>query len=180
MNQWIFLDYLFVSIILVSIIFAMMKGLTREIISLIALIGGFILAAIYYKTPAGHFASYTRNDSIAHLLGFMIIFISCILIGAIISYLVNRFIKAASLKWIDRLLGGVFGLIRGWIICSIMVLALIAFPVSEDLVARSALATYMMAGARIVATVIPKGLKDQFDEQYKKVLQTWNKHRSAA
>ena len=40
MSQWTFLDCLFAAIILISIVFAVMKGLAREIISLVALIGG--------------------------------------------------------------------------------------------------------------------------------------------
>jgi uncharacterized membrane protein required for colicin V production len=45
-------DILFAGIILVSTIFALMKGLVREIISLAALIAGFVLAVFYYHIPA--------------------------------------------------------------------------------------------------------------------------------
>jgi len=93
---------------------------------------------------------------------------------------VNRFLKAASIKWVDRLLGGVFGLLRGWAICSILVLGLIAFPVRDSVMERSFLAPYMLAGARTAVLLVPQNLKDQFNEQYKKVLEAWNKSRSQA
>ena len=70
-------------------------------------------------------------------VAFLIIFIGCILIGAIASFLINRFMKAASIKWIDRILGGIFGLLRGWAIASILVVALIAFPVREHVIPQS-------------------------------------------
>ncbi|NLT66101.1 MAG: CvpA family protein [Acidobacteria bacterium] len=180
MTQWTLLDFIFVVVIAVSIAFALLKGLVREIISLAALAGGFILAVFYYRVPASMVSGYTRSESIANFLGFLSIFIGCIILGAVIAFLVNRFVKAASLKWVDRLLGGVFGLLRGWAICSIIVLALIAFPIREDLVPRSALATYMLAGARAAVTLVPRELKDAFNEQYRKVLDSWNRNRGAA
>ena len=180
LSQWTFLDYVFAGIVLVSIGFALTKGLIREIISLVALIGGFILAVIYYPAVGGKLAEFTKTDSLANFIGFLIIFSGCILIGVIAAFLVNRFVKAASLKWVDRLLGGVFGLVRGWVIASILVLALIAFPIREGMIARSVLAPYLLAGARAAVLLVPQTLKDKFNEQYKKVLDAWNQNRSAA
>jgi hypothetical protein len=71
-----------------------------------------------------------------------------IVLGALIAFLVNRFLKMAALQWVDRLLGGIFGLLRGWAIASIIALALIAFPVRQDPMTRSVFAPYLLAGAR--------------------------------
>jgi membrane protein required for colicin V production len=180
LSQWTFLDYVFAGIVLVSIGFALTKGLVREIISLVALIGGFILAVFYYPVVGGKLVEFTRTDSLANFIGFLIIFAGCILIGVIAAFLVNRFIKAASLKWVDRLLGGVFGLLRGWAIASILVVALVAFPIREGMIAQSALAPYLLAGARAAILLVPQTLKDKFNEQYKKVLDAWNHNRGAA
>ena len=176
--QWTFWDYLFAFIILVSIILAVRKGLARELISLFALIGGFIVAVLYYQVPAAWFSEFTKTESVANLAGFLIIFVGTLLLGAVISFIVNRFLKAVSLKWVDRLLGAVFGLLRGWAICSIIVLALIAFPVREAAMTRSFLAPYLLAGARTAIHLVPQNLKDQFNEHYKKVLDSWNESRS--
>jgi membrane protein required for colicin V production len=178
-SQWTFLDFIFALIILVSTGFALTKGIVKEITSIVALIVGFVLAVIYYPNVARNLMAISRTDAVANLLGFMIIFLGCILIGAAIAFIVNRFIKAASLKWFDRLLGGIFGLLRGWAISSILVIAILSFPVSEDLMAKSYLAPYLLTGARAGVLVVPKSLKDKFYEQYRKVIQTWNQNRSA-
>jgi membrane protein required for colicin V production len=180
LSQWTFLDFLFASIVLVSIGLAVTKGLVREIASLVALIGGFILAVLYYHPLGRVLAEFCRTDSIANFIAFLIIFIGCILIGAIAAFLVNRFMKAASIKWIDRILGGIFGLLRGWAIASILVVAFIAFPVRERVMPQSVLAPYLLAGARAAVWLVPQDLKDKFNEQYKKVLESWNQERSAA
>jgi membrane protein required for colicin V production len=179
LNQWSLLDFVFAFIIVLSTGFALTKGLVREIISLVALVGGFVLAALYYPVPAHWFLEFTRNDSVANLIGFLIIFLGCIIVGAVAAFLVNKFVKMASLEWMDRLLGGLFGFLRGWAICSIIVLALIAFPIRENLVARSYFAPYLLAGARAAALMVPQDMKNRFNEEYKKVLQLWNQHRTA-
>ena len=175
--QWTFLDLFFAAIIVVSTVFALLKGLAREIISLVALIAGFILAVLYYKIPSAWLAAYSKEDTLPDLLGFLMVFVGCILIGIILASIVNRFLKAASLKWMDRLLGGIFGFLRGWAISSIIVVALIAFPVREGIMARSFLAPFLLSGARTAALLVPRDLRDKFDKQYRKVLQKWNESR---
>lgn len=175
---WTFLDLFFALIIVLSTVFAILKGLAREIISLVALIGGFILAVLYYRIPSAWLVAYCREEALADLLGFLIIFVGCILLGIIAAFTVNRFVKAASLKWIDRILGGIFGLLRGWAISSIIVVALIAFPVQEGLMARSILAPFLLSGARTAVLLVPQDLKDKFNQHYKTVLQKWNESRN--
>jgi membrane protein required for colicin V production len=173
-NQWTFLDFLFAIIILISTIAALRKGLVREIVSLLALIGGFVLAVLYYRAPASMLSEFTRTEAMADLLGFLIIFVGFLVAGIIVAFIINRFLKAVSLKWIDRLLGGVFGLLRGWAISSILMLALIAFPLRENMMGQSFLAPFLLAGARAAVVIVPQQLKDKFNEQYKKALQSWN------
>lgn len=180
MSQWTYLDYLCAFIIVLSTGFALTKGLVREIISLVALVGGLILAALYYPSLARLFIDYSRSEAVAGWLGFMIIFLSCILAGAIVSFFVNRFVKMASLQWVDRLLGGLFGFLRGWAVASIIVLALVAFPVRPEAVSRSHLAPYLLAGARAAVLIVPHDLKDKFYQEYQKVLRVWNQSRNPA
>jgi membrane protein required for colicin V production len=177
LNHWTFLDFLFVFIIIISIAFAVTKGLAREIISLVALITGFVLAVFMYPTVALWLAEYTRTQAVADLLAFLFIFLGTLIVGALAAFGVNRFIKMASLEWIDRVLGAIFGLVRGWAVSSIIVLALIAFPVSQITVEKSYLAPFLLAGARAAAYVVPAELKDRFYEEYKKVVQAWSEQR---
>jgi membrane protein required for colicin V production len=180
LSTWTALDWLFAVIVLTSVGFALFKGLVREMISLAALVLGFVLATWYYPVPAAGLMELSRTQAVAELGGFFIIFLSCLLAGVLAAWIVRRFVKMAALEWLDYLLGGLFGLLRGWAVASIIVLALIAFPVRQDLVERSVFAPYLLAGARAAAYMVPEELKDKFNEQYKKVLQAWNHNRNTA
>ena len=178
LHRWTSLDLVFVLIIALSTGLALTKGLAREIISLVALIAGLILAATFYPAPATWFVDFSRSETVAQLLGFLIIFLGSLTAGAVVSFIVNKFVKMAKLQWMDRILGGVFGFLRGWAIASIIVLALIAFPVRPEVVPRSSLAPFLLAGSRAAALIIPGDLKVKFHDQYKNVLHTWNQGRS--
>jgi membrane protein required for colicin V production len=178
-SQWTFMDFVFVAIILASTSFAVKRGLVRELISLVALFCGFLLAAFYYPAVGRLFMDLARTEAVADLIGFLVIFLGILVIGAIAAFILYRFIKLASLEWIDRLMGGVFGFLRGWAVASIIALALIAFPVRQDTLARSVFAPYLLAGARAAVLLVPQQLKLKFNEQYQKILQTWNHDRSS-
>ena len=178
-SQWTVLDFVFALVILVSTVLALTKGLVRELISLTALIGGFVLAILYYPKIGYWFQDLASSPAVANLIGFLIIFLGCLLAGAIAAFVVNRLVKAASLQWMDRLLGALFGFIRGWLIASIIVLALVAFPVRGNVLARSYLAPYLLAGAKAASLLVPSDMKDRFNEGYKKVLEVWNQNRNS-
>jgi membrane protein required for colicin V production len=180
LSDWTALDYLFVTILLISTVFAMLRGFVREIICLVGLVTGFLLAAWYYPLLSSRLLDYARNETVADLVAFLIILLICYLLGAVTAFLIRRIVKEAKLQWIDRLLGGVFGVVRGWSISCAIVLALIAFPVREGLVERSLFAPYLLAGARAAIVVVPQDLKGKFNEQYKKILQSWNQNRKLA
>jgi membrane protein required for colicin V production len=179
LSAWTALDYLFVLIVLVSTGFAVFKGLVRELISLIALVAGFFLAAWFYPVISSRLSDFARNQAVADCIGFLVIFLSCLILGAVAAFIVKRLVKMASLEWMDYLLGAVFGFLRGCAVASIIVLALVAFPLRENLVERSFFAPYLLAGARVAVWVVPQEMKDKFNEQYKKVLQAWNEARKS-
>jgi membrane protein required for colicin V production len=173
------LDYLFLGVILTSTGFALTKGLAREVISLVALVAGFVLASLYYPRVADLVADLARTEAVAYLIGFLVVFLGTIALGALVAFVVNRFVKMAALEWFDRLLGGLYGFLRGWAVASILVMALVAFPVRHEAVSRSYLAPYLLAGARAASVMVPRDLKDRFRAEYKKVLDAWSTHRSS-
>jgi membrane protein required for colicin V production len=177
-GQLTYLDLIFIGIIAISTIVALWKGLAREIISLVALIAGFVLAVCFYQVPAAKLAEFSSTESIANLLSFLMIFIGCIVVGIILSFMVNRFLKAAALKGIDRFFGAIFGFIRGWAISLVLVIALVSFPLRDDMMAKSFLAPFLLGGAQAIVLLVPQNLKDEFNMHYKKVLNTWNQNRT--
>jgi membrane protein required for colicin V production len=169
-----YLDILAILILLLSVLTAAAKGLMLELLSLASVIVGLFLAAMFYPRLASMLGMVgIDGDLVASFLAFVMIFIGTLIAGAIVSGAVNRVLKHLHLKWMDRLLGGAFGLLRGYLINSVVFLALTAFQMKQDLLAESKLAEFFLAGARILVIFIPEDLKEQFLQAYDWLLARW-------
>ena len=133
------------------------------------------------RSLAGRLIEFCRTESVANLVGFLIIFIGCLLIGAIIA-LCDQPLHQGGLASMDRPAAGrsVRASARlGHRICPGSRAHCFSGSRKSD-VAHPFLAPYLLAGARTAVLLVPQDLKDQFNEQYKKVLQAWNQSRSAS
>jgi membrane protein required for colicin V production len=162
MNAWNWLDWILAAIVLASVVTAMIKGFVQELISLASVVVGLIVAAIGYSRAALWFDDLTKSHEVALGLGFLVLFIGTLLVGSLIGVLARMLIKSAGIQWFDRFLGAIFGLVRGILIDSILLLAMVAFAIKPETVRVSALAPYVTTGTRVIAFVMPANLKSQF------------------
>jgi membrane protein required for colicin V production len=70
--------------------------------------------------------------------------------------------KKASLSTIDRILGGVLGLVRGMLVIAIVLTAVAAFEPNAEWLARSELAPYFLVGGRAAIWLAPTELRQRF------------------
>jgi membrane protein required for colicin V production len=137
---------IFVSVVLcISLIFSLMKGFVREIFSLLAYVGGYLMAVKYQNTLAQILIESIPSKPIAKLAAFATIYI----VTAIIIFLIGKIAKGillsgTDLSIFDRLLGGVVGLARGVVIMVAITFPLKFFPeVSKKITEDSYTAPYL-------------------------------------
>lgn len=170
------LDWVFLAILVSSVVGSIIKGFVREAISLASVILGIILACWYFATVGRFFVSFVKTQDIADLIGFILVLLVCIVAGALLSRIVSKFVRAVSLEWFDRLLGAAFGLLRGWLIGSVLFLCLTAFPVKLESVRDAKFAPYLLMGARVLSVAVPTELKNRFLDGYRKIEEFWRSH----
>lgn len=106
------------------------RGFVREAFALGGLILGIILANVFYsflgKAFLGLFDFLT--PALANVLAYLVIFIAAAVAMYFIGRLLEEFVELILLKWLDRMLGFIFGLAKGFLIVAIlsMVLGLVA------------------------------------------------------
>jgi membrane protein required for colicin V production len=171
--EFTLLDWIILLLVVASIVSSFLKGFARETISLVSVITGLLLASWFFPLLGHFFGTFVKTQDIASLLGFASIFFGCVLLGVVISLMVNKLIETVHLRWFDRLLGAAFGLIRGWLIGAVLFLMLTAFPVQLESIQKARLAPYLLAGARALALVTPSPMKAKFLEGYRKVEKYW-------
>jgi len=166
------LDLLIVVIVCVSVITAAIKGLAGELLSLAATIIGAILAFAFYDDLAPTFQPFLSSQW-AVFVAFITIFIVVAVLGSLSTLLVDRTLKLLRLKWMDRLLGIGFGIVRAWLIGMVLFIGVAAFSSTQSAVWESRTAPLFLESARLVVRFLPAQLARGFDLGYRKASQTW-------
>lgn len=161
-------DILLLVIIGVTVIIGIIKGFLRQIIGLLAVILGLLLAIKYYSY-AGDIFGFIRNEIFAQLLGFFLIFMAVLCVGWVINILLAKAIRG-PFKSMNRLLGAGLGFVKGVIICTVVVFGFLVFPVNTKALENSQLAPYCIEIANITYNLIPQELKDKFSEAYQEIM----------
>ncbi len=162
MSTWNWLDWTLTLVLVASVAAAAMKGFIRELISLASVVAGLAVAALGYPWAAKWFEDLTRSHDVALAAGFLALFVATLVVGALVSALAKKLIKTAGLQSFDRILGAIFGAVRGLAVDCILLLALVAFAIKPEAVRQSVLAPYVTTGARVIAVAMPADLKSQF------------------
>ena len=121
---------IFVSVVLcISLVFSIMKGFVRQIFSLLAYVGGYLMAVKYQDTLAQVFIESIPSKPIANLAAFAVIYIFTAIIISLIGRIAKGILLSGTdLSMFDRFLGGVVGLVRGVVIMVAIVFPLKFFP----------------------------------------------------
>ncbi len=120
MFNWI--DIIFIAILVFSTLFGLFRGVFREITSVIILVIAFFVSRYVSST---YLVSYVSGSSQSVLLalGYLCIFLIVVSIGYGIMLILNKILEETPFSFLNALLGGVFGFIRG----IILIIAIILF-----------------------------------------------------
>ena len=174
------LDIVLLVVMVASVAGGVAKGFSRQVVGLFSAIIAFVCGLWFYGTVGAVFAPYVSSKSISNLLGFFLVFFGIIILGGLIGVALSKLLKWAGLSWADRLLGLVFGALRGLVIGIVLVMILTAFaPIaSSDSAPRSIvdsrLAPYVIGTANVLASLAPRELKDEFRKRYEEVNKLWD------
>ena len=176
MTQLNLLDAVVLLILLGSVVYSALKGFVRELLGMLSLVAAFFVSVSFYRVASEPFKEVVKTENIALFLGFASIFLGTLIVGALVIWAVQKLVKFAKVQWFDRLLGAAFGFIRGWILGSVVFLALTSFDLQSERVRGSQLAPYYLPGVRIIALATPHDLKTRFMDGYRVVEKWWREH----
>ncbi len=172
---WNALDIILFAILLITLILGLIKGFVRQIIGIIAVIGGLILAANYYHLIYPLFHKLISSVLVSNFLAFLFIFGVVLLAGFLIGLLASKLMKG-PLAFINHIWGGVIGLIKGILICGVLAFALLVFEVEKDALAGSRLAPFCLQVTRAIVNIIPRDLKAKFKTAYEEMREGGGSH----
>ncbi len=172
------LDVVLLFILIGSILTSYRKGLSREVIGLVSVVLALLLGVWFYGTAGSFLLPYVSSPAAANLVGFFLVFCGVMIVGAVASFVVGKFLRVTGLSILDHALGAGFGLVRGILVAVAVILAIMAFTPGQrppNSVIHSRTAPYVVDAARVVALMAPKELKDSFRKTYAEVKDAWDK-----
>ena len=137
-------DILLLIVILLSAVVGLMRGLFREVFSLVTLLGAFLVATYFAPAMSEALVAQFGNPTLRHGVAFGVLFIGTLIVGGLLSYLGAKLLTGSGLSGTDRFFGFVFGALRGALVCLIGLIASRGFFQESDWWAASELAPILL------------------------------------
>ncbi|MDN5869373.1 MAG: CvpA family protein [Nitrococcus sp.] len=116
------LDYVFLGVIAVSAAISLMRGFIREVLSIVVWVAAFWISLRFAPPLAVFLNDYLQSPTLRLLVAFAALFIAVLLLGALVNYLAGTLVGKTGLRGTDRVLGMVFGGLRGVLVVALLVL----------------------------------------------------------
>lgn len=152
------LDWVVVAVLAASVLLGLWRGLVYEVLSVMNWLAAFVLAQWLAPRAAAMMPLSRAGESIQYAAGFLVVFIAALFAGGLVAWLTKKLVEAVGLRPVDRVLGGVFGMVRG-------VLAVLAVAVLVHLVKLQGSLWWTESVTAGVATAALRGLKPVVPER---------------
>ena len=159
------LDWVFIAIIVVSMVVGVFRGFVKEAVSLASLI--IAVWAAFQFAPAGEgvIDQWIESPALRTWVARVAIFTLVLLLGGLAGWSISRFMNQVGMSGVDRSLGLAFGFLRGAVICGLIVIAGPYLELDRDAWwQESRLLPFASSVARSIAIVAPRAFDYLRDE----------------
>ncbi len=135
-------DYVFLLILIVSVVISVVRGLVREVLSLLSWIGAFLVAKFGSPMVSGWLSGMIDHPKIRLAFSFVLVMVASVMLFSFLSLQVVKVVKMTGLSGTDRALGAFFGLARGVLVAVVLVLVASLTPLPRESYWRNAFFRY--------------------------------------
>lgn len=163
--NWV--DYTIIAVLLLSVLISLARGFIREALSLAAWIIAFWVALTFSKNFSVYLTPYLHNPTTSYVTAFIILFIACLLLVASINFVITTMMDKTGISGTDRLLGVVFGFVRGLLFIAILMLAARMTPFPQNNVWKeSQLIPRFAPIENCLVQYIPKNIQEELEQRH--------------
>ncbi|MDR2172974.1 MAG: CvpA family protein [Burkholderiales bacterium] len=114
--EWLMLDTVIVTTIVVSAVFAAWRGIIRTLFGLLACVLALAAALLLTAQAVAMIPLLKNYPLLSTLVAFVLIFVGVLLLVGIPGGLLYRLLRSSGMGFVDRSLGFLFGIVRGIVV----------------------------------------------------------------
>ena len=109
-------DWILLAVLGLSFLLGLWRGIVQEVLSLAGWVVAFYVSQIYAPMAAAWLPMQGSSQMLRYAAGFVVVFVAVLVATVLVSWVVKKLVSAVGLGPLDRLLGSLFGLMRGVVI----------------------------------------------------------------
>jgi membrane protein required for colicin V production len=109
-------DWILLAVLGLSFLLGIWRGIVQEVLSLVGWVAAFYVSQMYAPMAAAWLPMEGSSQMLRYAAGFVVVFVAVLVATVLVSALIKKLISAVGLGPLDRLLGSLFGLMRGVVI----------------------------------------------------------------
>ena len=104
-------DFAILTILLVSLLLGLWRGLVYEVLSLAGWPIAFMLSKLFANSIMPLLP--LQQEAMRIAVAYIVVFAAALIVWGVLVWLLVRLVKAVMLGWLDSVMGGLFGVLRG-------------------------------------------------------------------
>ena len=125
-------DIAILIIIAISALISVFRGFVREVLSLLAWVIAIWVAYKFSANVAPLLEAYIELPSARQIIAFVVLLVAALMAVGIINFLIAKIVESTGLTGTDRALGMIFGILRGIVLVTVLIMLAGATPLPQD------------------------------------------------
>jgi membrane protein required for colicin V production len=169
------LDYVLLAVVLISVMVGLLRGFIKEVLSLLIWVVVFGVALWFFPVVSGYMQHVTDKPDVQYTAAIIVLCLAALVLGVLLHFLVMMMVSESEFSAGNRILGAVFGLVRGGLFAVILVLILAIAGLNEDPVWHdSKTLPFFLSLGRAVQSMVMTNAPDHVADVLKSVSEKHN------
>lgn len=170
------LDIIFLSVMGYTTFRGFFRGLIKEVSAIIGIFVAYVVSNHYYTVLEPQVSQVVVWESYIPAVSYGLMFLLVLLGIGFLGFTFRKSLQLANLSFVERLLGGAFGFAKGYMICVLLLIALIlSLDTGSKFLAQSRLAPSMSSFSGMLASYAPGEVQEKLQEKSGNLGQSWDK-----
>jgi len=173
-----FLDFVCLIFLIACYFLSSLRGGSKQIFSLAAIIFSFVIAGRNYWDVSKVFPENVFPESFAGTIGFVGVFLLVFGIVSLIGRFLDGIFKQLHFGAIDRFVSIAIGILKGLTLgCMTVVILMVNYPADASILTNSIISPYILPAAHKFATLLPNKEQKEFLGKESDLQKFWEKNK---